>query len=389
MKKLLLSLFFLGFILGPLFSYSFGVVRISLLDITLTLFLIGHLIVPRKNSGTSWQFFLRTIGPFAAVALLSLVLELNRLSFGQIGVSFLYLLRFAFYAAALYIVARDENLQRQSQLFLWASGVSIAILGLFQYFLYPNLRNLSYLGWDPHEFRLFSTLLDPNFTGIILLLTLVLSTYIIQHKNTLWRNFVIVASGLTVLALLLTYSRGSFVAFISVLTVWVIRQRHIKLGLLGLIFFCTAIFLLPRPSGEGINLLRTISIESRLTDNQEALNLFGQSPIIGHGFNTLRFVRNISASAIESGKNAHSGGGFHNGWLTLLTTTGILGLTAFLYMWWKIYSQVQKEKKDLLLLTLTAAFVHSLFDNSLFYPWVMVWMWIVAGSLISLPKASK
>ena len=217
------------------------------------------------------------------------------------------------------------------------------------------------------------------------MLTLILSIYLIQHKNTQLRNFVIMASLGPVIALFLTYSRGAFVAFLATVFVWALISKRWKIMVGLVIVFITLLFILPRPSGEGVNLLRTISVYARIENTQEAWSLFTSSPIFGYGFNTLRFVRQTPALELESPETAHSGGGFHNGWLTLLTTTGIIGVIGYLWIWQKILAETQKENKELLILSLIAVFVHSFFDNSLFYPWVMVWMWIVAGSSIG-PK---
>ncbi|HCM37725.1 MAG: hypothetical protein UV61_C0002G0278 [Candidatus Gottesmanbacteria bacterium GW2011_GWB1_43_11] len=388
MKKFLSFLVFLGFISGALFSYTFGSIRVSLLDITLGLFVLGNLIFVKKNSQNTLVFFIKTVGPFLLIACFSLLFQIFKLKPVEMGISALYMLRFLGYASSLYFVAKDQDLKHTGIWWLWLSGISISVLGLIQYVLYPNLRNLSYLGWDPHQYRLFSTLLDPNFTGIILVLTLILSMYIIQHKNTQLRIFVIVASFGPVIALFLTYSRGAFVAFLATVFVWTLVSKRWKIMGGLVVIFVASLFFLPRPSGEGVNLLRTISIYARIENTQEAWNLFTSSPVIGYGFNTLRFVRQVPASEMESPETAHSGGGFHNGWLTLLTTTGIIGVIGYLWIWRKILAVTQKENKQFLMLSLTAIFTHSFFDNSLFYPWVMLWMWVVAGSGLKINRPS-
>ena len=52
-------------------------------------------------------------------------------------------------------------------------------------FVYPDLRNLWYLGWDPHYYRVFATLLDPNYVGILLVLTIFVWIYIWVNNKKL------------------------------------------------------------------------------------------------------------------------------------------------------------------------------------------------------------
>ena len=375
-------LFFLfAFVGGQIFSVSFGSgVRVSLLDIAVAVFVFVNVI--RMNiQPVQVKMWLKSFGPFIAVALLSLILHLFTLPLRDLTISSLYLIRFGLYAAIVLVISGESKANKQRYLIgLWSGGVAIGLLGLMQYFLYPNLRNLAYLGWDPHEFRLFSTLLDPNFAAIILVLTLILSTQMIQHKNTLWRKFVIVASGLCLVALLLTYSRGGYLAFGGALIYWALLNKKIKEMLLVGLFFGSALLILPRPGGEGVNLLRTMSIGSRLKNSQEAIEIFAKSPIIGVGFDTLRFIRGQTEIVVGTGELSHSGAGFHNSFLFILATTGIIGLLSYVWLWKSVLREAYKSGQiELIILSLVAVSVHSLFDNSLFFPAAMLWLWVIAG----------
>ena len=64
-------------------------------------------------------------------------------------------------------------------------------------------------------------------------------------------------------------------------------------------------------------------------------------------------------------------------------TTGIVGLAVYL---WLIVEQMKlvnryriKPFRVMFYATFAALLVHSLFVNSLFYPWVMIWIWVLAG----------
>ncbi len=81
---------------------------------------------------------------FLGIGFISLVLN-RALTLPQFLVSFLYLLRFGLLFGVYFIVREfKEKTKFQLQVGLIVVEVSTAILGLVQYFLYPDLRNLSY-----------------------------------------------------------------------------------------------------------------------------------------------------------------------------------------------------------------------------------------------------
>ena len=64
------------------------------------------------------------------------------------------------------------------------SGSLIVLLGFIQLMFYPALRNLYYLGWDEHLYRMFSTFLDPNFAGaFFVLFTLFVIDMSLRYKK--------------------------------------------------------------------------------------------------------------------------------------------------------------------------------------------------------------
>lgn len=353
---ILLSLSFIG---GLITSFSFeNGVRILLLDVVVGVYGLWFLLFsPQKKEAL--KKYLPIFGPFVGVAIASILLS-------RYSTPLLYIARFVAYSMFTVSINFDTELKKNALEILWSSGVMIALLGLGQYFLYPNLRNLSYLGWDPHEFRVFSTLFDPNFTGIVLVLTLILGAYLRstqQQKNSSFRLFLTIGSGVTFVMLLLTYSRGSFVAALGSMAVFLISRNKFKLFFGSGVLFLLLLLILPRPGGEGVNLLRTISIGSRIENSSMALDQFWNSPIFGNG----SFETTV-----------------HNGWLYILSTTGIVGFGTYLWIWRRLLKTNLKTFKknphfELLLVSFVAIGIHSIFDNSLFYPHVMYWMWVLVG----------
>jgi hypothetical protein len=85
--------------------------------------------------------------------------------------------------------------------------------------------------------------------------------------------------------------------------------------------------------------------------------------------------------------NSHACSGSASSLLLILATTGVLGFIIFVNLIYKLIADLAKNTYGLTFLScLVAVLVHSLFVNSLFYPWVMGWM----GLLLSISlKPSK
>ena len=81
-------------------------------------------------------------------------------------------------------------------------------------------------------------------------------------------------------------------------------------------------FLLPRPGGDGVKLERTFSIIQRWENYQAGFKLW-QQPIFGLGFNTLRYYNQDYLS--------HASAGQDSSLLFVAVTTGLVGLTAYLF----------------------------------------------------------
>lgn len=376
----------IAFISGQVLSIL-GLQHVTLLDIAVLLLILSSLITGNVRS-FDLKNYLSIFGPFLLVVLISLILAALQLTFEEILYSGLYLARFILYSSLILMPNLYPSIKKMLIPSLFIAGVSLATIGLLQYFFYPNLRNLAYLGWDPHEFRVFGTLLDPNFMAIILLLTLIMGIYLTRFYKQ-FRQLIVIGLLITTCSFLLTYSRGGYVAFVSVATAWLLLKRKFQwLGLL-ILSFVIVLLILPKPGGEGVDLLRTMSITSRIENSQEAIALFLKNPVFGVGFNTLPFTRLTSPQTSNPGFPKHSVSGFHNSYLFILATTGFIGFVAFLFIWknlFKILKIASKtgfgevvNKYGLLLFSLLAIGIHSFFDNSLFYPSVMMWLWLLVG----------
>lgn len=369
---LIFALFFLSLLLGQLggFVITPGV-TVYAHDAVLMLVIIAACIQSIRKKKYI-PALVKPVAVFSFVAALSLLLNVPRFGWPAIGISSLYLFRFIAYAG-LYVIITQEYVSGKLVLrWLYYFGTGISILGLIQFVLYPQLQNLSYLGWDPHYYRLFSTLFDPNFTGIIIVLTILLGIHLIKRYKNRWFY---VLEAINAGALFLTYSRSSWAACAVSICIWILWTKRWKLGVC--IVACVVIFLLlPTPGGKTLRLLRTDSTFSRISNWREAVQLIEKSPVIGYGFNTLRYVHNDQSIYLPDTPLSRAASGVDNSFLFLLATTGIVGLVAYL---WIIVQTIKRDRSLLYVCILAALGFHSLFINSLFYPWVMIWFWTFVG----------
>lgn len=309
---------------------------------------------------------------FLVSCLVSLVANAYRLEQATMIRSFLYIARWGYYAILYFIVAKSEKPMLWLK-GLYFTGVGFAVLGLAQFVLYPNLRNLAYLGWDPHYYRAFSTLLDPNFVGIIMVLTLFLGVVIKPPLNPVFRW---ILTGIVGIAFLLTFSRSSILALLSGLGVWVVYTKQWKrLWIAALII--GVVILIPKPGGDNLSLFRQVSSLARIDNWRQSMALIASSPLVGHGFYALK-------TQVDT---AHATAYLDNSLLFVFATTGILGLMSYLWLLTKagqlLDGAKEKSAKHLRivgLMSLAALIVHSMFVNSLFYAWTMIWGWIVLGT---------
>ena len=212
---------------------------------------------------------------------------------------------------------------------------------------------------DPGVFGLF---FDVSIAGAIFGTFFLI--FLSQKRKSVYQ---ISLSAVFFVGLLFTYARGTYVAVTASLFTYLLAKKKIVLFLLFIGFFGFSLLLLPRPSGEGVNLLRTFSIESRLADYSQAIAIWQKSPIVGIGYNHIRAEKNLSFHGFDVGLlDSHAGASFHSSFLMILATGGIIGFTLFSI---GVFQALKGRKK--LYPLMVFLFVLSLFDNVLLHSFVL------------------
>lgn len=288
-------------------------------------------------------------------------------------------------------------------------GIGIAWLGVLQYIFLPDTRFLIALGWDDHYYRLLSTLLDPNFTGMILVLS---SLAVISLAGRIPKWLVISLTTFLAGCLALTYSRSSFVSWIfaglllffipSALPHWGWRDKLVMAGLASLTLI-SVLILAPKPGGDGVNVLRTASAQARIESTSFYLQqhstwslLFGNGP----------FVQPQAASAGQSASSMEEVSVFFtadstntipnhaqapdNLLITIISGVGIIGAIGVIALL-LICAHDIATRDSIAAIAFGATLIHAQFNNTFFEPFIFQYVLLFTLAplqMISAPERS-
>lgn len=301
----------------------------------------------------SWKNF-KPIFLFFSILLISLLNNWTKYSLFENIVGFLYLYRLHLYFIYFFYLHYHLKIYKEFSIVIKRGVIGIAILTiistLIQYFFYPDLRNLLYIGWDPHLYRTFGVFFDTSISAsIFAIFFLTINQPIIKV--------------IYLILVALSFSRSIYLGLSLTLIHLFISQKQLKKIILFLLFFITLIFFIPKPAGEGVNLKRFYSIESRIEDYLLGINLWKNKPIFGYGYNRIRYIKNSNS--------VHSGATFSSSFLTILVSSGILGLLSFIWVLWSL----RKSSKIAPILLIFLSIV-SLFDNVILHPFILFLLFI-------------
>ncbi|OGD94905.1 hypothetical protein A3F02_03800 [Candidatus Curtissbacteria bacterium RIFCSPHIGHO2_12_FULL_38_9b] len=324
---------------------------------------------------------------FCIIALASAILALEIFSTVEIITSLYFLVRFIAYflvSIVIYNVVSKGEIIKWLNVFLIIGSVFI-VFGFFQFIFFPDLTVLTFYGWDPHQNRLVSTVLDPNFAGGILIFisAVSVSLFLYFKKFQYLIIFIISFAGI-----ILTFSRSSYLAFITLIII-IGFIKSPKLLIITFLIFLTAFLTIGQVKSRLIGALTLDDTAlARIKSWQNSLVIFRDNPIIGVGFNTYRLTQaRYGLFTYDDPQGGHSGAGVDSSILLVAVTTGILGLFFYLVL---ILSIIKLSFHNIRSNTLNLAFfssligiiIHSQFVNSLFFPQIMLLIWFFTGLVL-------
>lgn len=310
----------------------------------------------------------------------SLIFKQNEVLYGLF-----YLIRlFAYSYYFVYVWNFAKSSAKNKKLLidsLLTSSIISAVFGWIQYFTLSDLKPFFIWGWDMHLFRLVGTFLDPTFLGLILVFGIIISLY--SCIDT-WKRKDVLITLFLLISLAFTYSRASYLALFVGLTPIIWRKNTLKKIIIPSVLFIMLIFLLPTSKNHSIELFRSFSAIAKVENYQTTLKIFSNSPIFGIGYNNMCIANQKYIGPQDFSSHACSGS--DSSILFILATTGVVGLIVFIYLIVNVRSSLIQNYYLLIInSSFIALTVHSLFSNSMFYPWIMGWM----VTLLSIQAKSK
>lgn len=375
---------------GELGKYPFGSpMAISILDILTTLTLVFFI---------TWRVITKTkvllpenfkwMSLFWLVGVISLVFSLRLFSPWNILLDSAYLLRLVTYSSislVTYNLIEDKKITLEELYkLLRIVGIFFIFLGFLQLVFFPNFEFLTIFGFDPHQERLTSTFLDPNFAGVFLVFILSANLFhFFKFRNLINLCLII----LTLIALILTYSRTAYLMaaiFLlglgSPIFIGINLKKKIVVTILACTILISSLFLFPRflTRIEG-GVLVDKSASERLISWQDSLKIIKNNPLIGIGFNNYRLaLERYNLIRTFSSDGGHSGAGSDSSFLLILSTTGVVGFLIYLIFWIKLLKVLKKDILNLFFLFISFL-ISTQFINGLFFSSLMVWYFTFIG----------
>lgn len=291
---------------------------------------------------------------------------------------------------SIYIVVQDvaydkKIFKRVVSVFL-LSATLVVLSGLSQYFLGVEfLRNRSMGYIDGKTDAVTSTFTHYNNFGgyIVVILSVASALFLSSNYFRVSEISLLIFTIFSTATLILTFSRGSWLAAIaSFIFVSIISKRNLK-RLIPVFLLIFIMFLFPLFHDRFFLIFETSGDRDRLLYWKAAIKMIQEHPLLGTGVGT--FMANFS-KYLPNLYPAYA----HNCYLQIFAETGVFSLLAFVaFVASFIYLGIKKfiVSKDYLLLGLLTGvvgfLVHSFFDTDLYSLSLAILFWVLVGLIFA------
>lgn len=276
------------------------------------------------------------------------------------------------------------------------TAILVSFHGIFQFLTNVEMET----GWiDASQnrninVRVFSTFENPNLLAEYLLIMIPISiAFVFYSKNVYKRFFFAIATGVMLLTIGLTYSRGGWIGLIVAITVFLLLVSIktllllVPVGILGILFLPTSILQRIKTIGS----LQDSSNFYRYNLWNMSLNIIKDFWYSGLGIGYLPFFRKISPLYLGPIAPYHT----HNTFLQMTIETGIVGLMIFVGLTSTLIKTavtvvLQTKSKFVKIFTasyaagLSGILLHGLVEHILYNPKIIITFWLTTGMIMSL-----
>ena len=262
------------------------------------------------------------------------------------------------------------------------------------------------------EPRAFGFNHTPTFYGSFMLMQLPILIYIAQLEifSLLWRRLAAFTAALTLICLVLSMTRGAWLAFVLVVAIFAALEKNYRLltakicAGLAVVFLIVALF-----SPKIQDRLATIT-STKFQSNTErvlmwksAAEIFSDYPIYGVGqkmfFNAYNFYYLPQEAQERPSANMRGHTHPHSNILHRASEGGLLGLASciglYAYFFWKFFTQYRREKIFAFgagmaaFLILAGLQLEGLTDTNMNQVPIMREFWLLAGTLLAAEEIFK
>lgn len=299
--------------------------------------------------GVNWERLKEVLRSkvFAATAFLMLAVGITAITSVNLresmGEYLLYYLPSFLLLVTIMMLIESRQVLYRFLLCFAASGMLISVYGLSQYFILDStpVKWVDIKTNPLLDKRIYATFGNPNIFSQFLLLVLPLSFVLIYYVREFRYKIVLAACfAVTALALVLTYSRGAWVAFAGAFFLLLLKIDR-KLILTGIVLVLIAVFfgLIPEVIEARIasilNPFEDSSGAYRLSTWMSALPIIRDYWLTGIGMDTSTFYKVYAAYQMPEVNVFH----FHNIWVQHFVNGGILGIGALVYLFYQLAKQ--------------------------------------------------
>ena len=262
------------------------------------------------------------------------------------------------------------------------------------------------------EPRAFGFNHTPTFYGSFMLMQIPLLIYVAQLEilPTLWKRLAAFTAVLSLICLVLSMTRGAWLALIMVVIVFVVLEKRFRRLTAKICAGLAILFLIVTLASPQIQERLSTMTSTKFQSNTErvlmwkaAVEIFRDYPISGVGqkmyvnaYNKYYIDREARERSGVIGEEGHTHP--HNNLLQRASEGGLIGLASFIglyaYFFWKFFTQYKREKIFAFgagmaaILILAGLQFEGLTDTNMNQVPIMREFWLLAGTLIAAEKIS-